>query len=302
MRLFNLNGLFPVYYGGEEGFSVSQITEDLAYVVDSTGWKLFKRNGVSIALVAIEKLSGAEALSPHINFKAKKMPFSLLEKVIAFFKEVYRKYQSEAVGYLYYSAADGAWDFVVPKQSASAAHADYEGAPQRRGWKCAGTIHSHGSMSAFHSGTDDADEEFFDGLHITIGRCDQLNVEFSTSLVVNGQRQMLEIWDVVADFSMPSAPAEWVNSVKLPAPHVAGDPFTKEASDLYERYYLGDLPEETFLRDLQKIKKRADEAAEAEQKRLASMVTKKPGRQSSSKKLGFRQVDEGEDYYLNGGR
>jgi hypothetical protein len=37
------------------------------------------------------------------------------------------------------------------------------------GFRIFGTIHSHCDFGAFHSGTDDADELHFDGLHITIG-------------------------------------------------------------------------------------------------------------------------------------
>ena len=262
--LFKLNGIFPVYYGGDTGFSVDQITENLAYVIDGAGWKLFKRNGVTTALIELGNVSGANAVKPYINFTAVKIPFSLLEKVIAFFKEVYRKYQSEAVGYLYFNPTTQEWEFEVPKQSASAAHASYEGAPQRPGWQVAGTIHSHGSMTAFHSGTDDADENFFDGVHITIGHCDQLNVEFSTSIVVNGQRKMLEIWDVVEDFPMPSAPTAWVNAVKLPAPRISLDwpqADQKEISALYDKYYAGSLSEADYLAKLKKIQKKAEDEA-----------------------------------------
>jgi len=261
--LFKVNGIFPVYYGGDKGFSVSQITEKLAYVIDAGGWKLFKRNGVSTALISVEAVSGVSVVKPYVNFTAQKIPYSLLEDVIAFFGEVYRKFQSEAVGYLYYRSEDGQWDFMVPKQSASAAHAKYEGAPpQRAGWQCAGTIHSHGSMSAFHSGTDDADEEFFDGIHITIGRCDQLNVEFSTSIVVNGEREMLKIWDLVEGFTASKAPADWVNSVKLPAPRIVGEPFAGQAEDLYASYYTGETSEANYLVELKKIQQAAAKAAE----------------------------------------
>jgi len=255
--LFKLNGIFPVYYGGEDGFSVDQITENLAYIIDGAGWKLFKRNGVSTALISVEAVSGVSVVKPYVNFTAQKIPYSLLEDVIAFFGEVYRKFQSEAVGYLYYRSEDGQWDFMVPKQSASAAHANYEGAPQRLGWQCAGTIHSHGSMSAFHSGTDDADEEFFDGIHITIGRCDQLNVEFSTSIVVNGEREMLKIWDLVEGFPASKAPADWVNSVKLAAPRIFSQPFADQAEEIYSRYYSGDMSEADYLAELKKIQQDA---------------------------------------------
>lgn len=261
-----INGIFPAYYGGEAGFTVNQITENLAYVIDGAGWKLFKRNGVSTALISVDAVSGVSAVNPYISFTAKKIPYILIEKVVAFFKEVYRKYQSEAVGYLYYEPTTGIWDYVVPKQSASAAHASYEGAEKRAGWQCAGTIHSHGSMTAFHSGTDDADEMNFDGVHITIGRVSDLNPEFSCSLVIQGERVKFEIHDLVDGFPTPTAPAEWVNLVKLPAPYITGLPFKTQAEEFYDHYYNGQISEADYLAELKKIEKAVEEATERERK------------------------------------
>lgn len=262
--IFLVNGIFPAYYGGEAGFTVDQITENLAYVIDNAGWKLFKRNGVSTALIDVEIVSGVNAVTPHIDFTAKKIPYELIEKVVAFFKAVYQKYQSEAVGYLYYEPTTGNWDYIVPKQSASAAHASYEGAEKRVGWQCAGTIHSHAAMSAFHSGVDDADEINFDGVHITIGRVADLNPEFSCSLMIQGKREKFEIWDLVSGFPRTVAPTEWVNSVKLPAQRFFAQPFAKQAEEIYTSYYAGEMSEAIYLVELKKIENAEKKAAEAE--------------------------------------
>jgi hypothetical protein len=166
---------------------------------------------------------------------------------------------------------------MVPMQSASAAHASYEGAEKRAGWQCAGTIHSHASMSAFHSGTDDKDEESFDGVHITIGRIPDLNPEFSCSLVIQGKREKFEIWDLVSGFPTVVAPTEWVNSVKLPPARIFSQPFGKQAEELYDRYYAGQVSEAIYLADLKKIQKLADQAAEAERLKTFSSKTSEMG-------------------------
>ena len=263
--IFLINGIFPAYYGGEPGFKADQIAENLAYVIDGAGWKLFKRNGVSTALIPIDSVSGINAEIPYIEFSAKKIPYSLVEKVVAFFKAVFRKYQSEAVGYLYYNPTTFEWDYVVPKQSASGAHASYEGAPKLPGWQCAGTIHSHAALSAFHSGTDDADEINFDGVHITVGRVSDLNPEFSCSLVIQGKRTKFEIYDLVAGFPMPTAPVEWVNLVKLSAPSFSFDwdkSVETELRSLYDLYYTDQMSEIDYLKELKKIQQAAEKIAE----------------------------------------
>jgi len=285
--IFYINGIFPAYYGGETGFTVDQITEKLAYVIDGAGWKLFKRNGVSTALISVETVSGVNVVAPHILFTAKKIPYQLIEKVVAFFKAIYQKYQSEAVGYLYYELTTGNWDYVVPKQSASAAHASYQGATQRAGWQCAGTIHSHASMSAFHSGTDDKDEESFDGVHITIGKVADLNPEYSCSLVVQGKREKFEIWDLVEGVSRIVAPTEWVSSVKLSAPYnIFIESFSKQAEYLYAQYFSEQISEASYLAELKKIEE-AEKKADAEGK--FSIKTSEMGF-GSGKKNNKKQV------------
>ena len=300
--IFYVNGIFPAYYGGEPGFSVNQITENLAYVIDGAGWKLFKRNGVSTALIELDSVSGVSAVTPHIYFTAKKIPYNLIEKVVAFFKAVYQKYQSEAVGYLYYEPATKNWDFVVPMQSASAAHASYQGAPQKAGWQCAGTIHSHAAMSAFHSGTDDKDEASFDGVHLTVGRVSDLNPEFSCSLVIQGKREKFEIWDLVAEFPRVEAPAEWVSLVKLPAPRFFTQPFAKQMEEIYDRYYSGQVSEASYLVELKKIQGAAEKFSEAE--RLKSFSAKTPemgfgGRKKNEKKHVWPQPAGNDNFNLS---
>lgn len=302
--IFLVNGIFPAYYGGNPGFTVDQITENLAYIIDGAGWKLFKRNGVSTALIPVETVSGVGAVTPHIEFTAKKIPYQLIEKVVAFFKAIYQKYQSEAVGYLYYELTTGNWDYIVPKQSASAAHASYQGATQRAGWQCAGTIHSHASMSAFHSGTDDKDEASFDGVHITIGKVSDLNSEFSCSLVIQGKREKFEIWDLVDGFPRTEAPTEWVNSVKLSTPYLFTETLSKQAEDLYAQYFNEQISEVSYLAELKKIEA-AEKKSDAERLSIkSSEMGFGSGKKNSKKQVWPRPAIDDEKFhshFLEGG-
>lgn len=71
----------------------------------------------------------------------------------------------------------------------------------KEGWIIYGTIHSHCNMPAFHSGTDDSDEENFEGLHITIGK------------VTTG-------WDFCARYMLPGG-----HSFKLTCEEIFDAPF-----------------------------------------------------------------------------
>lgn len=265
---FLINGIFPAYLGIDPGFSPEEIPESIAYVLDGAGWKLFKRNGVSIALISVQNVSGVSVLPPHITFTAAKLPLDLIRQVTAWFRAVYVKHRSEAVGYLYYRPNTGEWDFIVPTQTVGSAHASYEGAPKRAGWQCAGTIHSHGSMSAFHSGTDDADEVFFDGVHITVGKLDSVP-EYSCSLMVQGVRERMEPHELV-DGMAPAdqVPVAWLSAIKLPKPAGLADTFLQTAISLWERYYAGEVTESAYRAELVRIEQAA-EAAEREERQFA---------------------------------
>jgi hypothetical protein len=263
---FYVNGIFPAYLAIDPGFDPEEIAESLAYVLDGQGWKLFKRNGISTALIAVESVSGVASLRQRTDFTASKLPLDLVRKVTAWFEAVYRKHRSEAVGYLYYQPTTGEWDFIPPTQTATGASADYESAPKREGWQVVGTIHSHGSMSAFHSGTDDRDEQHFDGVHLTVGKVDSVP-EYSCSIVVQGQRTTFQPHELIDGMAPANAiPDTWLAAVKESAPRGLLASFQTQADKLYTAYYEGKLSEEQYKKDLAELKKKEEAQRERERK------------------------------------
>lgn len=264
-----VNGLFPAYYAGAEGFDPEAIEEPFAYILDATGWKIYKRNGVSTAVISVDSVQGLPALEQKVDFRAKKLPLELIRKVTAWFKAVYRKYQSEAVGYLLYQPTTGEWQFIPPTQTATGASASYEAAPKKEGWQVVGTIHSHGDMSAFHSVVDDSDEKFFDGVHITVGRVDSVP-EYSCSIVVQGKREVVDPATIIDGMApMDTVPTAWLAAVKLPAPRGLEAPFQDRADALYGEYYAGKISEPAYKAELAKLEKES----EAERQHLAATAS-----------------------------
>ena len=121
--LFKINAIFPAYWVGQDGFNLEAIQTSFAYIIDATGWKLFKRNGVSTAVIKVDSVLGLAILEQKIDFKATRIPLDLIRCVTAWFKAVYAKCKSEAVGYLLYRSASGEWQFVPPTQTATGASA-----------------------------------------------------------------------------------------------------------------------------------------------------------------------------------
>lgn len=253
--LFMVNGLAPAYSSLQANFSLDSIPDTIAYIIDAEGWKLFKRNGICISLIKISTIDGSEKIDNFINFTATKLPLELIKKVTAFFKQVYDKHKSEAVGYLYYESSSGEWDFIPPAQKAGPANVKYDKAPIKNGWSVVGTIHSHANLTAFHSGTDHDDEKYFDGVHITIGKLDTRTPEFACSIVCQGARAEYEPNDLIDGMDpVIDAPAEWMCMMKLDEPDSIDDEEVGLKIELlYDAYYDGKISEEKYLKNLAKL-------------------------------------------------
>lgn len=128
-----------------------------------------------------------------------KIPLRTMLFVHAYFKEIYDRFKAEAIVFFHKEPESEEYLVLVPESfSATAASLTYEhsqpkfctlcricstnaeitecprcGTDTMRATNIYGTAHSHGSMSAFHSGTDDEHEKGQTGFHITFGNVDK---------------------------------------------------------------------------------------------------------------------------------
>lgn len=158
-----------------------------------------------------EDLSSDLIAGPALQIKnLTKLTYKDVYLVHAYFSEIYKQFHSEAIVLFHKSPEEANYTVIVPESySASAAHLTYEhnqptfctlcrvcstqenitncprcGTETMVPTKIAGTAHSHGSMSAFHSGVDDAHEKNQTGFHITFGNVNQSLFNICPSFVV----------------------------------------------------------------------------------------------------------------------
>jgi len=161
-------------------------------------------NKLYTAISKVEQVFEGDKLEENlISINIPKIPYETFHKIHEFFKEIYRKYNSEVAILLWYNFSTDKWEVEVPKQTVTGATVNYKREEkitsklETEGYLCVGTIHSHCEMSAFHSGTDDEDEYQFDGLHITIGRVIS-NPEYAQRYIIKNAAYKIEnINDVV---------------------------------------------------------------------------------------------------------
>jgi len=220
----------PNVFVAEDGFD--EVPDDLveAFVVAANGCfhvrrlsldtepfaELTFRTGDGFGAEGMERWRATEGLT----LRAPKIARATLEEVESFFRAVYDTHRAEAICLLYVTPANGGlWRFIAPEQTVTGGSAHWTSpGPAPNGWFLAGSFHSHGSMSAFHSGTDDSDELGWDGVHVTVGKINSPRPEYAASIVMGGRRHEVEIDDLVASAPPVDFPADWMTRVSKPEP------------------------------------------------------------------------------------
>ncbi|MFQ5846865.1 MAG: Mov34/MPN/PAD-1 family protein [Candidatus Methylomirabilales bacterium] len=176
--------MFPIYVK-EAGFREPE--EPIYYLVSRSGLFQVKRTPVFCSTIRVPGLLWLEEEVEGVEFLLPVIPAKILGESMAFFREVFRKYRAEAAVLLYRREAAGEYEIRIPPQQVAGGHCRYEVGPNPPGCLRVGTMHSHGAAEAFHSELDDVDEQYDDGLHVTIGSI-HAKPTVSCSLVVDGRR------------------------------------------------------------------------------------------------------------------
>ncbi len=189
--------LFPIYPISKDEETLPQ--DDICYLITKKGLMLKKKVGIVESLTPVKEISILGDIPSYGQLHIPKIPGKFIAQTAAFFKEVYKLYASEAIVLIYFDEIKKKYKFAAPIQKVSAGTLNYDKNIQFEGYTLIGSIHSHGSMGAFHSGVDDNDEQSFDGIHITLGNVSTDNISFtiSSSIVINGMRFEIEHSDYI---------------------------------------------------------------------------------------------------------
>ena len=214
--------MIPVYLKTD-----SRSADDpIYYVVAANGTFLVRRTALFTATTRVNEIIGLESHDEQISLSFQKVPRVAMEQILGFFTWVYRRWDGEAIVFLYYHPDRGEFRVEVPRQTLprfrsgqrwhTAGHVEYGSVERPDGFLKLGDAHSHADSPAFFSKTDDHDDQE-DGLRIVVGRLDVATVEMCASFVVSGCRFSIAADDVVEIPSDPFSPApppeEWTRRV-----------------------------------------------------------------------------------------
>jgi PRTRC genetic system protein A len=176
-----------------------------AYIVGKGGFYLRKETSLYQVTVQVPEIPAYAEVKEQLRWMAPPVPYAIIERANAFFRAVFWKYGSEAIVALALEK-NQTWQLEVPEQAVSSMHLDYDLKSLAGKSRLAGTIHSHCSMGAFFSNTDDKDTaQGFDGLHLVLGRITQPIPEIAAAVCLNGSVFKLAPEAVISD--LPEATA-----------------------------------------------------------------------------------------------
>lgn len=235
-----IDGIVPIYIMTDEE-KIETIPEQMAYIVGKNGCFLKKNNKLYSSVTEIKEIPMLQEIETTAEIEFEKLKFEMFQSIEKFFTDVYKKHSSEVAILLYYNFEEKRWGWLVPKQTVSGASVDYkleeskfiyddgtlaDAVPDK--YTQMGSIHSHASMSAFHSGTDDKDEYNFDGLHITIGSFNSTMCTYSTRWIISGEEIKSDIKEVVEEYEMQGGyPSEVMDLVSKPVVKTSTTVYTK---------------------------------------------------------------------------
>ena len=184
---------------------VKNPNQSYEFLTGKDGHYLRKRTRLFEACVKTPNNPEMPEIGESAKWLAPKMPYAVIADCVAFFRAVWAEHGSEAIALLFLE--DSKWSAEAPQQAVGPASLSYGSLPAGR--RPVGSIHSHGAMKAFHSGTDMRDAEEFDGVHLVVGRLDLPSPEFVAALHINGRQFQLDIKEIVDGLPEPMSAGLW---------------------------------------------------------------------------------------------
>lgn len=157
------------------------------YFPTKRGWGVVQKvvlNGNPVTFVSVAKENPLlEDLQPEISYEIKnKIPKELLKEIVSTFNRVVKQSGNEAAAQIYRErTGDRKYSIYYPQQKISKANVIYRDDPNpplmRINKELIMELHSHNTMGAFWSGTDDANEKEC-GFYMVIGRFDTERAQY----------------------------------------------------------------------------------------------------------------------------
>jgi hypothetical protein len=151
-----------------------------------------------------------KSASASLDYQGPVIGPEVWNRVLAFFKWTHDTTQSESQVRLFVNPTQGRWEaWAFPQEARTGMTSKELDTPNMKtqraafgddqGWVYFSTVHHHCNMSAFQSGTDQANEIGIDGIHLTIGNLDSPRYDIHARFYLGGcgfDPDLSLFWDI----------------------------------------------------------------------------------------------------------
>lgn len=208
-------GILCSYKGVAKSLADAKASGKLISLIPSDDGAVYdvRINSVGTFSAVAENTKGLDRIRAGFIPALPKIPYSELSKIIAFFKSYVKLEQElEAYALIYWSFADSKYYVYVPEQTVSKARVS-SSLPEidEEKFPLVMEIHSHNTMPACFSPTDNKDEKAT-RIYTVVGRLDKVFPDITTRVSVGGTFVEIDPSIVFEGFS-GSFPESWRNAV-----------------------------------------------------------------------------------------
>jgi PRTRC genetic system protein A len=155
----------------------------------------------------------------HLNFlPAGKIPYAYWEQIVEFFRQVmkHKKADMEAHAWILWEEEKGYY-ISVPKQTVGKASVafTYDADALPPGAVIVVDIHSHNTMGAFYSGTDDANDKIAIYYSGVVGKITDANYEWVMRFNLHDTKRKVELEEIFQMQQVVPIPQNWLDQVEV---------------------------------------------------------------------------------------
>ena len=199
------------------------LTKPVTFVAAGNGLFEVRQNAIGIFARKIDGVPGMGNVAEGFHSSLPKLPWELFEQAVAFFKAVMKRHGgAEAYIQFFFNKEEGQYFAHVPKQRVSGGYVSFD-----RDVELEAThilvmeAHSHNTMGAFWSGTDNGDEQT-DRLYMVMGHLDQRTPQVKVRCAMGGQHMDLDIEDTFETPIGKEVAQSWLDQVSQPTQGTSG--------------------------------------------------------------------------------
>lgn len=194
-----------------------ELKKPVTFVAAENGLFEVRQNAIGTFARKVDGVPGMGQVAEGFVSALPKLPWTLFEQAVSFFRAVMKRHGgAESYIQFFWNKAEGNYFAHVPRQYVSGGHVSFDRDVEVEAQHIlVMEAHSHNTMGAFWSGTDNADEQA-DRLFMVMGHLDQRTPEVRVRCAMGGKHVDLSIEETFETPLGQEVSQSWLDQVSPP--------------------------------------------------------------------------------------